>query len=92
MRQRPDGDRIAEFMATLASTALEEPRLPEPNSIVRRARLLARLAEEDAVAERATRPVLLAGLLGPFLASLALSAFVASRWPPAPMALALGED
>ena len=87
MSKRVDGDRIAEFMAVLASVAGEEPRLPEASTLLSRARLRARLAEEDAAAERAARPVVVVGLLGPFLASLALSALVAPRCPPAAAAV-----
>ncbi|HVR72569.1 MAG TPA: hypothetical protein VMT87_17170 [Vicinamibacteria bacterium] len=72
----PDRDDVvATFMRALANEPAADGRpLPDPQGILRRARLRERLAEEQAKADRATRPVLIAALLGPFAAALALTA------------------
>ena len=66
-------DRVAEFMSTLSRLDGGPTELPDPRLIVRRAQLMARLAEEDRVVARATRPVLIAGVAGPFLLAVLLS-------------------
>jgi hypothetical protein len=75
-----DEDRIDRFMRALAASEPSERRLPDPRLIARRARLLDRLSRQEAE-ERATRPVLLAGLAGPLTAAAITSVLAASRTP-----------
>jgi hypothetical protein len=72
---RPDADdAVAAVAAFFRELAAEPPRgpLPDPQAILRRARLRERLEAEQQAADRATRPILAAGLLGPFVAGLFL--------------------
>ena len=73
-------DLVATFMRALAAEPAADGRpLPDPQGILRRARLRERLAEEQAKADRAARPVLIAGVLGPFAAAVALTALPAAN-------------
>jgi hypothetical protein len=89
MKPYKDPDQVAQFMSALAASDAGEPRLADPGLIARRARLLERLARHEA-AERATRPLLMAGLAAPVLAVTISSVVAASRWPPGVVAIAVG--
>jgi hypothetical protein len=80
MKTDQDAGQVAQFMRALAVSESGEPRLAEPRLIVRRARLLERLARHEA-AERATRPVLMAGLVAPVLAVAIFSVVAVPGWP-----------
>lgn len=60
-------------MRALSAEVATQPPLPDPQTILRRARLRERLAAEQATADRVTRPILLAGVAGPFAVAVALS-------------------
>jgi hypothetical protein len=81
MKTDQDAGKIARFMRALAVSEPGEARLADPRLIAHRARLLERLARHEA-AERATRPVLMVGLVGPMLAVAISSVVAVSRWPP----------
>jgi hypothetical protein len=71
-------DLVAAFMTALAAEpAAGERPLPDPQAILRRARLRERLAEEQTRADRAARPVLIAAVLGPFAATLTMTVLAA---------------
>jgi hypothetical protein len=69
---RDADDPVAAFMRELAAEPEPPAPLPDPRPILRRARLLEQLEAEQRAADRVARPILAAGLLGPFLAGLAL--------------------
>jgi hypothetical protein len=66
-------DPVAAFMRELAAEPDAPAPLPDPRTILRRARLFEQLEAEQRAADRVARPILAAGLLGPFLAGLALA-------------------
>ena len=71
---------VATFMRALAAEPAADGRpLPEPQGILRRARLRERLARDQARADRAARPVMIAGILGPFGAAVAVTALPAAN-------------
>jgi hypothetical protein len=73
-------DLAAIFMRALAAEPAADGRpLPDPRGILRRARLRERLAEDQAKADRAARPVMIAGILGPFGAAVAVTALPAAN-------------
>ncbi len=88
MKSFDDPDLVAQFMRALVASDPGEPRLADPGLIARRARLLERLARHEA-AERATRPLLMAGLAAPVLAVVISSIVAASRWPLGVAAIAV---
>jgi hypothetical protein len=72
MRPAEADDPIAAFMRELAAAPERTGPVPDPRAVLRRARLRESLEAEERAARRVARPILLAGLLGPFLAGLAL--------------------
>lgn len=66
-------------MRALSAEVATPPPLPEARTILRRARLRERLAAEQARADRVTRPILLAGVVGPVAVAVALSMLPASN-------------
>jgi hypothetical protein len=68
-----DDDVIAAFMRDLAAEPGPRGPLPDVQAVLRRARLRERLEAEQHAADRVARPMLAAGLLGPFLAGIALA-------------------
>ena len=68
-------DAVAAFLRELAAEPLPGPPpgpLPDPQAILRRARLRERLEAEQRAVDRVARPILAAGLLGPFVAGVVL--------------------
>jgi len=76
---KPDADPVARFMRALAAETDPEPPGPDPYAILRRARLMERVAKEQARVDRAARPILLAGLFGPFAVAVVVSTLPALR-------------
>jgi hypothetical protein len=75
-RADDDGDApdpIAAFLRELAAEPEPPGPLPDPRTILRRARLRERLEADQEAAERVARPILAVGLVGPFVAGLALA-------------------
>ena len=68
-----DDGPVAAFMRALAAEPGPPAPLPDPRILLRRARLREQLEAEQRAADRATRPILVAGLLGPFLAGAVLA-------------------
>ena len=64
-------DAVAAFLRELAAEPPAGP-LPDAHALLRRARLRERLEAEQRAADRVSRPILAAGLLGPFVAGLVL--------------------
>jgi hypothetical protein len=90
MRTGDPSDLVAHLMRQLAAMDPGEARLADPRVLARRARLLDRLARYEG-AERATRPVLVAALVGPAMAVAISTLLVLSRWPMAGLsAVAVG--
>ena len=77
MNGRDDDALVRAFLRTLAA-ADTEGALPDPQAIVRRARLQERLAAEQRAADRVARPILAAGLLGPVGVAVFLAMLPAS--------------
>lgn len=71
--ERDADDPVAAFMQELAAEPGPPGALPDPQLVLRRARLRERLEAEQRAADRVARPILVAGLLGPFLAGLVLA-------------------
>jgi len=67
-------DVVAAYMRELAADTRATDPLPDPQNILRRARLRERLEAEQRAADRVARPMLVAGLLGPLAAGVALAA------------------
>jgi hypothetical protein len=73
MRLAEADDPVAAFLRELAAEP-EPPRpLPDPQILLRRARLRDRLEAEQLAADRVARPILAAGVVGPFVAGVVLA-------------------
>jgi hypothetical protein len=71
---RPDADDVvAAYLRELAADTRVTAPLPDPQRILQRARLRERLEAEQRAADRVARPMLAAGLIGPFAAGVVLA-------------------
>jgi hypothetical protein len=77
VNERDDDALVRAFLRTLAA-ADTDGALPDPQVILRRARLQERLAAEQRAADRVARPILAAGLVGPFGVAVVLAMLPAS--------------
>ena len=78
MSRRSDADGVPDFLRALSREEGDVVNLPDPRLIVRRARVVARLAAEEAALARAARPVVIAAVSAPCVA-VVLSALLATR-------------
>jgi uncharacterized membrane protein len=66
-------EAVTAFLRELAAEPEPTRPLPDPQVLLRRARLRERLQAEQRAADRVAGPILVAGLLGPFVAGLVLA-------------------
>ena len=88
--KRADAVHVEWFMHALAAEPDTAAPLPEAAAILRRARLRARLHEEQQRADRAALPMIVTAVLGPCLALLALSSAPLAAAALATLAAVLG--